>query len=484
MDTGVLAVQAHPPVVPGPVPEGNAIEALGERIAALAMQLHAATYDLLVLLREFDQRTGWDHSFSSCAHWLNWRIGIDLGAARQKVRVAHALAALPRISAAMQRGAISYAKVRALTRVATPANEAALLNFALAGTAAHVERLVRAWRRVDNATASREAEARYLHRRLTTWTDDDGMVVIRGRLTPELGAVLQRALDAAVDQLRRDGREAPDAGSLAEEVTPAQRRADALGLVAEAALCADPRDATAGDRFQVMLHIDCVSSVREGHPRVAPVEEGLAGTLEVDHGAIDVSAETSRRISCDASLVRMHHGTEGHVLDVSRRTRTVPPSIRRALLARDGTCRFPGCTSRRCDAHHIEHWLDGGPTSLGNLVLLCRRHHRSVHEGLVDVRVLPGGGLTFVRADGRLLEAVPQLPHGVTRLEAPARPDNGGPAWDGTPFDEHYSVEVLYTPPDRAPQDPRERRLVRGSLSRILRARIRSVRMPPMPRGR
>ena len=115
--------------------------ALGEEIAALAARLHAGTYELLVLLREFDERTGWNNGFASCAHWLHWRTGIDLGAAREKVRVAHALASLPFVSASMQRGAISYAKVRALTRVATPDNEAALLDVAQAGTAAHVERL-------------------------------------------------------------------------------------------------------------------------------------------------------------------------------------------------------------------------------------------------------------------------------------------------------------------------------------------------------
>jgi hypothetical protein len=109
----------------------------------------------------------------------------------------------------MQRGVISYAKVRALTRVATAGNEADLLTFAQAGTAAHVERLVRAWRRVDDATANAEAEARHLHRHLYTWTDDDGMVAIRGRLTPELGAVVQRALEAACDRLRRGGQTTP-----------------------------------------------------------------------------------------------------------------------------------------------------------------------------------------------------------------------------------------------------------------------------------
>ena len=111
----------------------------------------------------------------------------------------------------MQRGAISYAKVRALTRVATPDNEAALLDFAQAGTAAHVERLVRAWRRVDDVAAAAQAESRHLHRHLSTWVDDDGMVVIRGRLTPEVGAVVQRALEAAADRLFREAQGAPKA---------------------------------------------------------------------------------------------------------------------------------------------------------------------------------------------------------------------------------------------------------------------------------
>ena len=134
------------------------IEQLGEAIAALAARLHAATYELLVLLREFDERAGWNNGFLSCAHWLHWRTGIDLGAAREKVRVARALAGLPRLSDAMQRGTISYAKVRAMSRIATPDNEAQLLDLAYAGTAAHVERVVRAWRRCDRVEEARDTD--------------------------------------------------------------------------------------------------------------------------------------------------------------------------------------------------------------------------------------------------------------------------------------------------------------------------------------
>jgi hypothetical protein len=138
--------------------------------------------------------------------------------------------------------------------------------------------------------------------------DDDGMVVIRGRLTLEVGAVVQRALEAAADQLSRVGQGGPKAGNLAEEVTPAQRRADALGVLAEAALTADLDRGSAGSRYQVVLHVEV--------PAAVAARGGLPGTMELDHGAIDVSAETSRRLACDASVVSMHHDADGVVLDV------------------------------------------------------------------------------------------------------------------------------------------------------------------------
>ena len=373
---------------------------LGDAIATLAARLHAATYELLVMLQEFDACAGWNNGFLSCAHWLHWRTGIDLGAAREKIRVARALAALPRIGAAMQRGELSYAKVRALTRVATPENQMRLVDVGLAGTAAQVERVVRAWRRVDRIEAAHLTEQRHRHRSVTMHVDDDGMLVVRGRLTPEIGAVLQRALDAASDQLIRGSARVPAAHEIADEVTPAQRRADALGRLAECALAANPDRGTAGDRYQVVLHVDeatlqapgpvthamDVQAVRnasddsaqtrrriQGVPGInTPVEPDMGqAALELHHGAAYVSAETSQRIACDASLVVMRHASNGSVLDVGRRTRTIPTALRRALLARDRHCQFPGCTARRCDGHHIRHWADGGATRLDNLTLLC-----------------------------------------------------------------------------------------------------------------
>src|SRR5689334_24805164 len=228
------------PVIP-PADSIAELDRLGDEIAELSAHLEAATARLLDLIREFDAREGWNNGFKSCAHWLSWRIGLDLGAAREKVRVARALGTLPLLARALARGELSYAKVRALTRVATPETEERLLAVGKAGTAEHVERIVRGWRRVDRNIEHRETERRHALRSLQMYHDEDGMVVIRGRLTPEVGAVVMRALDAARETLYQRRRAAdvsaetcPDPAS--DPPSFAQQRADALGLIAETAL--------------------------------------------------------------------------------------------------------------------------------------------------------------------------------------------------------------------------------------------------------
>jgi hypothetical protein len=400
--------------VAGPPPPASldALEALGERIAELAAQLAAATYELLVMLREFDARGGWHGGFRSCAHWLVWRAGLDLGAAREKLRVARALAALPLLSESMRRGEISYSKVRALTRIATPAIEPELLGFARAGTAAHVERLVRGMRRVDRIEAGNDEARRHDSRYLRAYTDEDGMVVIAGRLAPEAGAALMRALAAGVEELYgRHGRRrgGPAAGGAqtpmdepADDVSAAQRRADALGLVAESALAGGLDPGSRGDRYQVVVHVDA-------EVLAATAGNGEGGSSCLADGS-HVSAETSRRLVCDSALVVMRHAADGRVLDVGRRTRAISPGLRRALEHRDGGCRFPGCGRTLCDAHHVEPWADGGATSLANTLLLCRRHHRAVHEEGFTMELAPSGEARFYRPDGRPLPAAPALP--------------------------------------------------------------------------
>jgi hypothetical protein len=235
-------------------PDVVTAQRLGEEIAELSVHIEVATARLLDLIREFDALGGWGHAGAkSCAEWLSWRVGLELHAAYERVRVARALPNLPRIAEALARGELSYSKVRALTRVATPETELRLLAFAKCGTAAHVERLVRAWRRVDRNAENREAAQRHKSRSLHVYQDEDGMFVIRGRLTPEVGAVLRQALTAACDRLYAEARvKAPG------EYTPTtgQQQADALGIIAEAALHHDLDPGASGARYQVVVHVD------------------------------------------------------------------------------------------------------------------------------------------------------------------------------------------------------------------------------------
>ena len=177
------------------------LDRLADEIAELSAHLEAATARLLDRIREFDAREGWNNGFRSCAEWLSWRVGLDAGAARERVRVARALGTLPRLAEALARGEVSYAKVRAVTRVATPETEDRLLAVARTGTAAHVERIVRGWRRVDRQAEMRHAKRQHASRQLHVYSDDDGTVLVKGRLSPEAGALLLRALEAARETL-------------------------------------------------------------------------------------------------------------------------------------------------------------------------------------------------------------------------------------------------------------------------------------------
>jgi hypothetical protein len=273
---------AHPLPAPGPRAALSEAEVLGERIAELSAQIQAATYHLLVMIREFDDRGGWNVGARSCAHWLNWRTGLDLGAAREKVRVARALGELPLISASLKRGETSYSKVRAMTRVATAANEADLLEYARAGTAAHVERLVRGWRRVDRIEEMEHEEKRHASRSLTAYVDENGMVVVRGRLSPEAGATLLRALDAAREKLYGGGRGKRRASD--DDSTGEQRRADALGLVAECALAGGLDPGTRGDRYQVVVHVDEEALPAESERGASALEDGQHVSAEIAPG--------------------------------------------------------------------------------------------------------------------------------------------------------------------------------------------------------
>jgi hypothetical protein len=369
------------------LPLSDENERLGDEIARLSAEVDVAISRLLTVIREFDDRKAWSRGFRSCGDWLAWRVGLDPGAARERVRVARALGELPLLAKALDHGELSYSKVRALTRVATRHTEPRLLAIARTVTAAQVERFVRGCREEDRGTALKTARGRHESRTLHVHHDEHGMVVIRGRLDPEGGALFMKALEAAQDALYRRSRRAP--GSLVPPAAPAfpQQCADALVLIAEAALHQQLDPGAPGERYQVVVHVEASES-------------------RLDTGT-HVSAETSERLSCDASRTVMRHDAEGRVIEVEARSRTIPPALRRALLHRDQVCRFPGCGLRFVQAHHIQHWAQGGHTALSNLVLLCRYHHRAVHEEGYRVTRGEDGTLTFHDPDGQLLPNAP-----------------------------------------------------------------------------
>jgi hypothetical protein len=420
----------------------HSLEQLGNEIAVLSVHLDAATARLLELIREFDHREGWNTGFRSCAAWLAWRVSLDLGAARERVRVARALEALPRLADALARGELSYAKVRALTRVATPETEERLLAVGRAGTAEHVERIVRGWRRVDRKAEAEEATLRHRRRALHVYQDVDGMVVIRGRLEPEAGAVLMQALAAARKTL--EVKAPPRRDVPAETPTVAREQADALVLIAETALHHGVDPGTPGERYQVVVHVDA-----------AVLADAEAPGQSVIEGGARVSAETSQRLACDASRVEMRHDADGVIVEVSSRTRTIPTALRRALAYRDQGCRFPGCELPFGQAHHIEHWAHGGPTTLSNLVLLCRRHHRAVHEEGFQVERLADGDVQFRRPSGGILPKVPppdlmwddpaaRIRLWNTEAGISIHPHTATPGWHGERLDVGWAIDVLH----------------------------------------
>jgi Domain of unknown function (DUF222)/HNH endonuclease len=348
-------------------------ELLAEEIGTLSSYLYAAEHRLLTLLREFDAGRGWEGlGFPSCACWLNFACGMDRVTARERIRVAHALGRLPKVDARFASGALSYSKVRAITRIATEENEEYLLAIAKHGTAHHVEQLVRKYRYAKRLQDVDRARAQHDNRHLSYFFDADGCLIVKGRFPPEQGALIVKALEMAMDKGFAEQRalNGDSAESSLEREPIGVRRADALAEVAETYMNAEPVPNSTADRYQVVVHV--VGARPSGR---------LAEPAYLDNGP-GVSAETSSRIACDSSIVAIREDAGGEPLSVGRKTRTIPPAIRRALRVRDGGCRFPGCSRDRfVDSHHIVHWANGGETSLDNLILLCRHHHRLVHEG-------------------------------------------------------------------------------------------------------
>jgi hypothetical protein len=330
-----------------------------------------------------------------------------------------------------------------MTRVATPEREAELLEVGKNATAHQVEVICRLARRPRREGGGSPGEP---DRHVTWRPTQSGMVQIVIQLLPDEAATVWDAINHVRDTRRgelgevREGEgEATDEAAVDEPAvdeaaadSPAVPTREAAADVsagtrarhinrlewlsaADAVMCmagevlagdgapstGDARARSGGDRHEVSLHL---TRHMFGDGFRAELDDGTA-----------VSAETFRRVACDAALVPHLDDATGQTLDVGRRTRSIPPAIRRALRGRQPTCAFPSCGHRRfLDAHHVEHWLDGGETKLSNLVHLCRLHHRLVHED---------GYTVHLRADGQPLF---RTPAGMPIVPVPSRPRSRG----------------------------------------------------------
>ena len=368
--------------------ELRSIDELDAAIGRLARQMNSECYQMLELVREFDDRFAWKKwSFKSCAEWLAYRTEICLSAAREKVRTAHALRSLPAISAAFEQGRLSYTKVRALTRVTDLRHEDVLLAYALSTTAENVEERCRQMRNVAPESVN-HAQRAWSNRSLTAWRNEKRGVL---RLTLEVpiedGELIMRAIDCAVA-----------AGEVTTDIDPCTdgesksaawcaQQADALVAVVKSYLDGGHggEGGSTADHYQVVVHADA---------------KALGGGT----GCSDLPIETVKRLLCDCSFATVFEDVNGRPLDVGRKQRVVSTSLRRALYARDRRCTFPGCHRKRyLDGHHVKHWINGGETKPENVTLLCTYHHTLLHQGAFSIVNEGDETRRFVTADGRTI---------------------------------------------------------------------------------
>ena len=346
--------------------DDRSVDELDAAIGRLVRQMNADSYRMLVLVREFDDRFGWKKwACKSCAEWLAWRASITLATAREKVRSAHALRALPAISAAFADGRLSYSKVKALTRVAHLHDEELLLKHALDATVPQVEERCRQIRNVAPESAPHARRA-WENRSLTVWRDEArGVLRITVEVPIEEGELIMRALDCAVAGGEVTMDMDPEAIAESKGATWRAQQADALVAVAKSYLDGGHggEGGSTADHYQVVVHAD-------------------AESLTAGAGCADLPIATVKRLLCDCSLVTVVEDANGKPLDVGRKQRTVSTPLKRALYARDRGCTFPGCHRKRyLDGHHLKHWINGGETKPDNMALLCTHHHKLLHEG-------------------------------------------------------------------------------------------------------
>jgi hypothetical protein len=371
------------------------LERLEAEITELAGHLAAGECRWLQMVAEYDRRAG--HETWGCrtvAHWLSWHCGLDMRSAREKVRVAHALEDLPLVADEFSAGRLSYSKVRAITRVATPANEEQLVMYAQHATAAQTERVVRTYRRYRSPQAENEA-ANQLHEEqyLQVEYDFDGAGLTNGRMPPEVAAALLQALELARSRMSADQR--GEGGPAGPPRSIGALNVDALAMIVETFMASEPAARNGSDRWMVGVDVDADVLIDDDPDGVCELNDGPA-----------LPVETVRRLFCDASTVALIRRENGESLTASKRSSTLPRAARRAARFRDKGCRFPGCGERVfIDAHHLRHQSRGGGHELVNIIELCWFHHRLVHEGGWTVRFLEHDEVVAITPSGNVISS-------------------------------------------------------------------------------
>ena len=344
-------------------------------------------------LAEVERRGTWSvDGHLSMVSWLAATLRSGFGRASQHVKRSRALRQMPVTARAHGEGELSSEAVGLLVdaREAAPEefteSESMLVEAAVALPVRELRSAIDYWRQLADPAGTTDREQRqHEGRRLHVSPLLSGMVRVDGDLDPESGQTVITALRGMQDSWARDGE--PDGR------TAPQRRADALVALCRNWLDRSDRPGVAGEKPHIVVTVDLETL------------EGRAGRRSDLEDTGRVTPEAARRLACDAGISRIITAGRSEPLDMGRKTQVVPAPIRRALVVRDGGCRFPGCGRPQswCDAHHVVHWADGGETALTNLILLCRPHHRAVHE---RYRVeLQGNGPVFTRADGSSLGA-------------------------------------------------------------------------------
>ena len=397
---------------------------LTEDFAALQRAVHDLELERLRRLAEIERRgTFARDGHLSAASWVASRFRVSWAEAKRDASVARSLDDMPSTRRALEDGEVSLSAARMLSRIrqVDPAafrdDEAQLVEAAKIHSMGDLHRVAAYWRQQAERDRPADGEDAVRARRaLRASVTFMGMVRLDGDLDPETGESLLTALTAVLDAEARSRDEH-------DRRTPTQRRADALGEICRQWLDHGDRPQIGGERPHVSVLVDVDALGGEGPSTAPAVNAPLAGRAPRAAGSVGVMSELghvgpvppelARRLACDAAVMRVVMAGGSEPLDVGRRTAVVSPAMRRAVIARDRHCRFPGCDRPPawCDAHHIRHWADGGDTSVDNLLLLCRRHHRIVHGRRGFGVELVDGRPRFRRPDGSMIDE-PQLDGG------------------------------------------------------------------------